>query len=304
LNPIRNIVVPTDFSASARAAMARAAVLARPDGAAIHLVHAISVPKLFVPYEVSVPGAVWEAVQQAAEERLEEARKNLEADGIASVTGSVVDVSDVTKAIREAVDANHADLVVMGTQGQGKVRKAFFGSTAADAVRSIYCPVIVVKEPAKAAAEAIRRILVAVDSSADSDRAVDAATALAGRLDAAVDLVHAIEMPRAFLPSVYASALGVEIEQRMRDCGSELLEGAKRQVADGGLVATLHGRPGQPPEVIAEVAKEIGCQLIVMGTRGNTGVSRLLIGSVAERTLRAAPCSVMTVTSKLPRDPD
>jgi nucleotide-binding universal stress UspA family protein len=47
--------------------------------------------------------------------------------------------------------------------------------------------------------------------------------------------------------------------------------------------------------VITELAEEIGCQLIIMGTRGNTGLSHVLLGSVAERTLRAAPCSVLAV---------
>jgi nucleotide-binding universal stress UspA family protein len=50
--------------------------------------------------------------------------------------------------------------------------------------------------------------------------------------------------------------------------------------------------------VISKVAEEIGCQLIIMGTRGNSGLSHVLLGSVAERTLRIAPCSVLTVKAE------
>ena len=64
------------------------------------------------------------------------------------------------------------------------------------------------------------------------------------------------------------------------------------------MPVTLHSRRGHPSGVIAETAEEIGCQLIVMGTRGNSGLSHVLLGSVAERTLRMAPCSVLAVKAE------
>jgi nucleotide-binding universal stress UspA family protein len=61
-----------------------------------------------------------------------------------------------------------------------------------------------------------------------------------------------------------------------------------------------HLRRGRPSLVIAEAAKELRSQLIVMGTRGSNGLEHALLGSVAERTLRRAPCSVLAVKAEEP----
>jgi nucleotide-binding universal stress UspA family protein len=301
LNPIRNIVLPTDFSDCADAATERAVEFARLDGAAVHLVHAVSVPAIAAPYEVSVPGAIWEGVRKAAEERMAEAREALEKQGIAEVTGIVVEAAESVVAIREAVQAHDADLVVMGTHGYGRFKHAFLGSVAERTIRSVDCPVIAVKEPCSEAVGRVRRILVAVDFSSDSDVAVEAAVALATRMGAALDVVHAVEMPRAYLPRVYSSALGgVDLERRIWQSAEQRLAELEQKLAPSELSVTLHSRAGSAPQVISDVAEEVGCQLIVMGTRGNTGLPRLVLGSVAAHTLREAPCSVMTVTAKEP----
>jgi nucleotide-binding universal stress UspA family protein len=61
---------------------------------------------------------------------------------------------------------------------------------------------------------------------------------------------------------------------------------------------TAHLREANPSDAILDVAREIDADLIVMGTRGLTGLKHVLLGSVAERTLRLAPCSVLTVKSE------
>ncbi len=53
-----------------------------------------------------------------------------------------------------------------------------------------------------------------------------------------------------------------------------------------------------PPQAIVEMAKDIGADLIVMGTRGLTGIKHVMLGSVAERTVRLAPCPVLTVKAE------
>jgi len=293
MDPIRSIVVPTDFSPLSLAATARAASLAKIDGASIHLVHALRFPLIATPYEVSVPGAVWEGVRDGAKQRLEEERSAVEARGVAKVTAEVAESSEPAQAIALAVEAHAADLVVMGTHGHGGVRHAFLGSVAERTLRSLDCPVLSVKEDLERAAEPITRILLAVDFSAHSDRAAEVTEQLARSLGAAVDVVHAFVLPHHYIP--YVTPLGVELEQQMEQAAAERLEKIRENLTRNRITVTLHSRRGHPSAVIAETAEATGCQLVVMGTRGAGGLSHALLGSVAERTLRTAPCSVLTV---------
>lgn len=293
MEPIRSIIVPIDFSDLSQAAVARAVTLARLDGASIHLVHAVGIPLVSAPHMAPIPASVWMGVRKAAEENLEGVRKTIEDEGIELVTAKIVDSSNAVKVIGRAATVHEADLIVMGTHGEGGLTRAFLGNVAERTLRIIDCPVLAVKEAPAKAAEPITRILVAVDFSAHSDRAVEVAAGLAQRLGASLDLIHAFELPRDYVP--YTAPFAVEFAQKIQANASERLESVGERLKETQLPVTLHVRRGYPSDVIAEAAEEIGCQLIVMGTRGHTGLSHVMLGSIAERTLRAAPCSVLAV---------
>jgi len=293
MDKIRSIVVPTDFSALAEAAAARAATLARLDGAAVHVVHALASPLLVNPYEVSAPTNLWEDLRRAAQQKLEQTRKTIEAKGVATVTTQASESQDAVAAIAEAVHAHAADLVVMGTHGRGGLAHAFLGSVTERALRTLDRPILAVKEDAETAAKPIARIVLAVDFSPHSDRAVEVMAGLAARLSASVDVIHAFDFPPDYNP--YLSDVGLELEQKIEADVSERLERIRERLEKRQIRVNTHFRRGHPDAVIADVAREIGCQLIVMGTRGRSGLSHVLLGSVAERTLRAAPCSVLCV---------
>lgn len=293
MDKIRSIVVPTDFSALAEAAAARAASLARLDGAEVHLVHALASPLLVNPYEFSLPANLWKDLRRAAQEKLEQTRKAIEAKGVSTVTAQAVDSPDAVGAIAAAVRAHGADLVVMGTHGRGGLSHAFLGSVAERALRTLDRPILAVKEDAETAAKPIAKILLAVDFSPHSDRAVEVTAGLAARLSAFVDVIHAFDFPPDYNP--YLSSVGVELERKIEADVSERLEGIRERLEQRQIRVNTHFRRGQPDAVIADVARQIGCQLIVMGTRGRSGLSHVLLGSVAERTLRTAPCSVLCV---------
>jgi nucleotide-binding universal stress UspA family protein len=296
MDRIRNIIVPTDFSPLCESAGRRAATFATLDGATIHLVHAVRYPAVATPYEVSVPAGVWEGVRKGAQEKLEDTRKALEAEAGVTVSAEVSDATDPARAISEAVEAHDADLIVMGTHGHSGIKHAFLGSVAERTLRNADCPVLAVKEAGATAAAPISRILVAMDFSSHADEAARVATQLAKRLRATVDVLHAFDLPRDYIP--YTSAFGVELEQKIEAGVAEKLEEVRERLEATDVPVTLHYRRGHPALTIAETAKETGCQLIVMGTRGQSGLAHVLLGSVAERTLRAAPCSVLVVKAE------
>ncbi|MCP4036062.1 MAG: universal stress protein [bacterium] len=293
MDRIVSIVVPTDFSPLSEAAVERAVDLARLNGASIHLVHAVRFPMIATPYEVSVPAAVFEGVRKAAESQMDDARKTIVDKGISTVTTEIADAGEADQAIADAVRAKNADLVVMGSHGHGGIKRAFLGSVAERTLRSAGCPVMVVKEEAKKADEPISKILVPVDFSPHSECALEVATSLAKRLGASIDVIHVLDLPPDYVP--YASLFGAELEQKMQKAAEDGLEPIGGALEEANIPAALHTRRGQPSVAVAQAAQDLDVDLIVMGTRGASGLAHVLLGSVAERTIRTAGCSVLAV---------
>lgn len=293
MDPIRTIVVATDFSPLARSASMRAAMLAQLDGGTVHLVHALRFPLVESPYGVSIPPSVWENIRAAARQRIESERKAIEASGVPSVTTEIAESVDATVAISAAVEARGADLVAMGTHGHRGLTHAVLGSVAERTLRTVSCPVLATKEDEAEARVPVARMLVAVDFSEHSEVAVEVAGALARRLGASIVAVHALDLPDDY--RAQATPFGAELEEKIQRAAVDRLASVRDSLESDGVPVTLHVRRGRPSAVISAEAERAGSQLIVMGTRGRTGLSHLLLGSVAERTLRMAPCSVLAV---------
>jgi nucleotide-binding universal stress UspA family protein len=293
MDPIESILVPTDFCPRSEAAALRALTLALPYEAAIHLVHAVRFPALATPYyDVAVPDAVWDAARSAARTKMEAARKAVEQRGVSTVTGEVHEFYDPVQVIVETVEKRQPNLIAMGTHGRSGLQHLTLGSIAERTLRQVSCPVLAVKEEVAHATDAIEKILLAVDFSADSDLAVEAARELGARLGASVDVVHAFDLPADCFATLDA-VMTREIERK----SGQLLEALKESLEGECESVTVHLRRGAASVVISDEAERLGSNLIVMGRRGQSGLSHLLIGSVAERTLRRAPCSVLTVRS-------
>jgi nucleotide-binding universal stress UspA family protein len=143
----------------------------------------------------------------------------------------------------------------------------------------------------------IKRILVPVDFSANSTRALDYAQGLALRFDAALHLVHVCETP-TMLASMDAYAIAYS------DWSQRLGDEAERQLVK--VAAALEAKVttevlfGNPPLAIVEAAETNDADLIVMGTHGHGAMMHVLMGNVAERVVRTAPCPVLTVREPKP----
>ena len=144
---------------------------------------------------------------------------------------------------------------------------------------------------------AIARIVVPVDFSAHADRAIEYAITLGKQFGACVELFHVVEDPfgaGGWGSEVYMSDLDGLRERAIEEARIRL-EARRLMIPAGAapLIATV--RMGHVAQTIIEHAKEVGADLIVMGTHGRTGLAHFIIGSVAERVVRVAPCPVLTV---------
>jgi universal stress protein A len=138
-----------------------------------------------------------------------------------------------------------------------------------------------------------KNILVPIDFSEASEKAATAACALAAKTGATVHLLHAYVIP---VESV-GLALTVSqqyVEQFVRE-SKEQLQQLAAKLCPGAPMGPLLVESGDPREVITDEAKNLHAELIVMGTHGRRGITRALLGSVAESVVRTAHCSVLVV---------
>lgn len=141
-------------------------------------------------------------------------------------------------------------------------------------------------------------ILVPVDFSEHSIQAVDYAIRLAGVFGSRVVLVHVYHFPVELLTdwSSYGTLAGsAEILEGLRKDREEQMAALVREKSRAGVPLESRVVEGTPFSEICKVARAEGANLIVMGTRGLTGLKHVLIGSTAEKVVRKAPCPVLTV---------
>jgi nucleotide-binding universal stress UspA family protein len=140
-------------------------------------------------------------------------------------------------------------------------------------------------------------ILVPIDFSPCSEQALDYALELGGKLGATVHLLNVIGIPALGVPELGVALTSAAIDGIVRD----------NQAALDKLVATKQGkaklgepqlRTGDARDVILQVAEELGANLIIMGTHGRRGLSRALLGSVAEMVVRTSRIPVLTLRGR------
>jgi nucleotide-binding universal stress UspA family protein len=146
----------------------------------------------------------------------------------------------------------------------------------------------------------IRKILVPVDFSEDSRRALDEAIGLAKVFGAGIHLLHCYPLDLSGAARAYGVTTPESYVEKLHDAAVELLSSWRSKVRAEKIDAEQTVSAHPPVSAIAALADEIGADLIVMGTRGRSGMKHLLLGSVAERTIRTARCPVLTVKSDPP----
>jgi nucleotide-binding universal stress UspA family protein len=191
-----------------------------------------------------------------------------------------------------------ADLIVIGHRGLGAWQSRLLGSVSAEVVDHAPCPVLVVRD------DQLGPIVLADDGSLDARAAGDvvASWPLFGGLPVTVvGVVHtSVPTAAAVAPLMLEEEMSrysdvVDAERRMRTSGCEA---TVERLRAAGIDAVAEIRQGDPAHEIVSAARSTRAGLVVLGTRGLTGLRRLLIGSVARNVLLSAPCSVLVVRDR------
>jgi nucleotide-binding universal stress UspA family protein len=142
----------------------------------------------------------------------------------------------------------------------------------------------------------IRRVMYATDFSAASRRAFTAAVAIAKSAGSKLTIVHVMEPVMPMVPQQYIDAVTLDqLAKRAQQWSTRQLNKLADDARRAGIKAAPELRRGDPVGQIIRAARSQQADLIVVGTHGRRGLPKFLLGSVAERVLRMAPCAVVTV---------
>ncbi len=204
--------------------------------------------------------------------------------------------------IVEAARTMPADLIVVGHRGHGRWASILLGSVAAEIVDQAPCPVLVARD------ETLGPIILADDLSLHAraaESAVIDSPIFSGLPITVVTVVEEVYPPATVAALVHTAAIddyarSMEADRRAATTRSDE---AARRLGHAGLEASAEVRHGGAAHEIIAAAREHGAGLVVMGTRGQTGLRRLILGSVARKVMLHAPCSVLVVPGAVPVAP-
>jgi nucleotide-binding universal stress UspA family protein len=208
------------------------------------------------------------------------------------VAGKVT-VGRAADVILDAAASLRADLIVVGGRGLGPFESALLGSVSAEVVDAAPCPVLIARAPR------VSRILLAEDGSEGARAAADRLRTSPVLHDRPVLVLSVAEADAAWhgwlrpfpqLAQPFADAAAAN-----RATHAAYAQVTAARLVKAGLTAEAEVQEGNPAHRLVETAVNRGADLIVIGTRGRTGLPRFLLGSVVRRVLWHAPCSVLVV---------
>jgi nucleotide-binding universal stress UspA family protein len=284
---IKKILCPVDFFPASDAAARYAAALASNYDAKLHLLHVIAP---FVPssFEIAIPTVdLAKSVEENSRRELNTLESALRETDIE--VQSELQCGDVYDEIKRAIKVEEPDLIVMGTHGRRGVERWFMGSTTEKLLRHSPVPLVTISAAREKAFNGtrFRRILVTTDFSDGTADALNYAFSVAQENESKVTLLHVLH-------DVAGEPFGGYRES--------LVNGVRKQLDD--LVPPEAGNwcdivtrveTGVPYRIIQRTLEDEKIDLLVMNIHGKGMLDRALLGSTAERVVRAALCPVMMI---------
>ncbi len=279
---INKILLATDFSPEAHNALRWAISLAERYGSTILLAHVLSAEGSIVA------GEAWPAVIDVMRQNAEKSMARLEnTEGLKSLPHNLIMRSGGTwDVISEILAEKNVDLIVMGTQGQGGIKKLFLGSTAETVIRHAGCPVLTVGPNVRSVSpNRFGQVLFASDFSSGSKRALTYALSLAKNDRAELTLLHVIATEPASDEELS------QWQQQDREKLTQMIPPS----ADLPYKPEIRIVIGAPEMEIVRQADQNRADLIVMGCHSGDVMATHLPWTITHHVLRHAHCPVLTV---------
>ena len=282
-----DILLPFDGSDGAAEALHHAAEIAHWTDATIHVLFVADTTRDSVTV---VETQVVDALVQEGKDIVKEAEKTLDTLGV-DYDSDVVQ-GHPAPTIVEYAEQYEYDVIVMPTHGREGVSRYLIGSVTEKVVRLSTVPVLTARmQPDEQLVFPYENILIPTDGSAGAAHAAEYGLSLAAALDATVHVLSVVDDTSLGL-DVRSTISGHEGEQAATDAVDDLVSEAETR---GVSNSVRHVEHGSPIEVILDTIDSNDIHAVVMGTTGRRGSDRILLGSVAEKTVRSAPVPVITV---------
>jgi len=279
------ILLPYDGSEGAAGVLHHAGEIAHWADATVQVLHVADTARDSVTV---VGGETIDVLVREGERTVDEAAETLTTLGVTHDTEVVQ--GNPAPAIAEYAAAHDHDLVVLPTHGREGVSRYLLGSVSEKVVRLSSVPVLTARmQPDETLVFPYERVLVPTDGSDAAANATEHVLELAAALDATVHALSVVD--DADLGPDVRSTVGEADERAASDAVETVVSAAERR----GVDAVGHVEHGAPVETILEFVETNDVHAVGMGTTGRRGTDRILLGSVAEETVRSAPVPVMTV---------
>ena len=285
------ILFASDGSEDSELAATTAVGLAKITGSELHVLHvAPAFPDYFEPSDPDEPGPTEREGQMILDEQV----NKIENVG-GTVAQSHLRMGGAAEEVIELAEELQTGLIVLGSRGRGRIRRALMGSVSDSVVRHAHCPVLVVRwKPVAFPA----KILLATDGSEEADLAAQSAADLAARTGSELHVTHVGE---ALSHMKYS--LGAEVgplpagpQELLDKEAKEVLEAQLERMREAGASVTeAHLMSGRADEEIIFRAEQVGADLVVVGSRGLGGIRRARLGSVSDSVVRHTHCPVLVV---------
>lgn len=282
------VLVATDGSKYGRWAIEWVARLPLATKPTVRVLHVVDVAALRAPFMIQPVVVGTERYIQQEIKRMEDSAKSAKKEASAllsslrlSGTATVERGSVASTIVKHA--ARGVGMLAVGSRGLDALDRFMLGSVSAHAIHHAACSVLVVKE----AARPLKQIVLAIDGSSASDKAVrflirNVAPQMNGPEEEPVNVVVVHAMPFLKYPEV-------------REAGKAIVQRYTDKLAKAGFQVREAPKLGKPADEILKVAKQHKADLIVTGAKGLGAISRVLLGSVSTRVVQHSTCSVLVV---------